>query len=262
MYRRRRAWVNAVFLLVTLVINGLGAMGLIGGLSQKQISDMYLTLITPSPATFSIWSLIYILLMLLVGSMIFRQNESYYKELVDEISDLYRISCVLNIIWIISFSFLLVELSVLFIFAFAIVLSLICLKLLKINDNKHILAPLTFGIYTGWLFIATVVNIAAALVKIKWTAFNMEPEIMASLTLILALGLVYMVIRRIKNIIFPLPIAWAYFGIYSFLNSQSGFNGQFKTLSLVSLIGIGVLLLISVIQFYKNNYYILDRRID
>ena len=54
MNRVKKAWVNLIFLAVTLVINTLGAKGLINGLTQKQISDMYITLITPSPATFSI----------------------------------------------------------------------------------------------------------------------------------------------------------------------------------------------------------------
>ena len=35
--------------LFTLVINTLGAMGVINGMSQKAVSDAYPTLITPSP---------------------------------------------------------------------------------------------------------------------------------------------------------------------------------------------------------------------
>lgn len=56
--RRKQALINGVFFLVTLVVNGLGAAGKINGLSQKEISDRYVTLITPSASTFSIWSLI------------------------------------------------------------------------------------------------------------------------------------------------------------------------------------------------------------
>ena len=58
-----KAWINVLFLAVTLVINTFGALGLINGLSQKEISDMFVTLITPSPATFRIWSVIYSLLI-------------------------------------------------------------------------------------------------------------------------------------------------------------------------------------------------------
>lgn len=54
MERTRKAWINAILFAVTLVVNTMGALGVINGLSQKEISDRYITLITPSSATFSI----------------------------------------------------------------------------------------------------------------------------------------------------------------------------------------------------------------
>lgn len=74
-----KAWINGFFLLVTLVINIFGASGLINGLTQKQISDMYVTLITPSPATFSIWGVIYSLLLISTIVMIVKQDDPYYR---------------------------------------------------------------------------------------------------------------------------------------------------------------------------------------
>ena len=41
MDKLKKAWINALFLIVTLVINTLGAVGLINGLTQKQISNRY-----------------------------------------------------------------------------------------------------------------------------------------------------------------------------------------------------------------------------
>ena len=149
MDKTKKAWVNGLFFVVTLVINTLGALGLINGLSQKQISDMYVTLITPSPSTFSIWSIIYSLLLISVIVMIVKKDDPYYECAVNHISVLFRISCILNITWIVAFSYLQIELSVLFIIGFVITLSLICLELLKISYRKHWLLPLSFGIYTG-----------------------------------------------------------------------------------------------------------------
>ena len=60
MKERKKAIINLLILFLTFVINALGALGLINGYSQKEVSDRYLTLITPSPTTFSIWSIIYI----------------------------------------------------------------------------------------------------------------------------------------------------------------------------------------------------------
>ncbi len=155
----KKAWLNGFFLLATLAVNALGATGMINGLTQKQISDMYVTIITPSPATFSIWSVIYSLLIISVIVMIVKKDDSYYRRAVEQITVLFIISCLFNMAWIVTFSYVQIELSVLFIFGFVITLALICQRLLQIQDGKRWLLPLTFGIYTGWLFIATVVNI-------------------------------------------------------------------------------------------------------
>ncbi len=64
MERTKKAWINLVLLAVTLAVNTLGALGVINGLSQKEVSDRFPTLITPSPSTFSIWGVIYGLVIL------------------------------------------------------------------------------------------------------------------------------------------------------------------------------------------------------
>ena len=100
MGKSNKAWINVLFLVVTLIVNTLGAIGLINGLSQKQISDMYVTLVTPSPATFSIWSVIYSLLILSLVMLLVKKNDPYYQKATDRISVLFWISCLFNIAWI------------------------------------------------------------------------------------------------------------------------------------------------------------------
>jgi benzodiazapine receptor len=255
----KKVWINALFLAVTLAINTLGALGLINGLSQKEISDMYVTLITPSPSTFNIWSVIYSLLILSIVVMIAKKDTPYYKRAVSQITTLFRISCILNMAWIIAFSYIQIELSVLFIFGFVITLSLICLELLKINDGKHWLLPLTFGIYAGWLFIATVVNTAAMLVKLEWNGFGIADDTWAIIILIVAILLVVGLLSKIRNAVFSLPIAWAYFGIYQFLNSPEGFKGEFGLVQNIALAGMVVLVVLAAIQFYRNRFALISK---
>ncbi|MGB3368389.1 MAG: TspO/MBR family protein [Acidaminobacteraceae bacterium] len=257
MDRVKKAWINGLFLIATLVVNGLGAAGLINGLSQKEISDMYITLITPSPSTFSIWSIIYILLFASLIMMIVKKDDPYYQKAIDQITVLYRISCLLNIAWIVMFSYLQIELSSLFIFSFLIVLSMICTKLKDIHVKKRFLLPLTFGLYTGWLMIATLVNIAAMLVKLNWDGFGIAYEYWAVITLISALVIVFLVLRSLQNASFPLAIAWAYFGIYQFLIAPEGFKGEYILLQTVSLVGMVILIGIAAIQLYKNHFDLL-----
>lgn len=257
MDRTKKAWINLILLAATLFINTLGAIGLINGLSQKQISDMYVTLITPSPSTFSIWSFIYSLLIVSVIVMIVKKKDPYYQRAVDQISVLFWISCLFNIAWIVTFSFILVELSVLFILGFVITLSLICLKLLKIEDGRRWLLPLSFGLYTGWLFIASVVNIAAALVKLQWNGFGIADHTWAIVMLIIAVFLVIFVLLKNRNAAFPLPVAWAYLGIYQFLKLPEGFKGEFVLLQTTALIGMAVLIGAAAIQLYRNHFSLL-----
>ncbi len=257
MKNKTKSWINAILLIATLIFNGMGAFGLINGLSQKEVSDMYPTLITPSPSTFSIWSVIYTFLIISIVVMIVKNNDSYYKRAIDEISFLFWVSCALNIIWIVSFSYNLIGLSTIFIFAFLIVMVLIVKRIGKIQIDRKWLLPITFGLYSGWLFIATVVNIAAWLVKIEWNRFGIAPEIWSVIILFIAVGLTSLVLLSTKNAVFPLPIAWAYFGIYKYLVAPGGYQGEFGMLQNVALIGIVFLIGLSGIQLYKNHYNVM-----
>ena len=230
MKERKKAIINILLLFLTLVINALGALGLINGYSQKEVSDRYLTLITPSPTTFSIWSIIYILVILSCILMIIRSDNDYYKNVINRITSLFRFSSLFNILWIISFSYLQLELSVIFIVAFLFSLSLILEKLLSIKSKGHFIIPLSFGISdTLWAFTI----------------------------LIVAVVIVFLVNVKNKNAVFPLPIAWAYFGINNFLKSSQGFSGSYPILEKASIVGMILLIMISIFRFYKNNYKII-----
>ncbi|MFW6249280.1 MAG: TspO/MBR family protein [Bacteroidota bacterium] len=259
MKRITKSWLNAILLVITLIVNAMGAFGLINGLSQKEVSDMYPTLITPASYSFSIWSVIYTFLIISIIVMIIKNKDSYYAQAIDKISFLFWLSCALNIVWIISFSYNLIGLSTIFIFAFLIVMVLIIKLIGEIQTKSRWLLPITFGLYTGWLFIATVVNIAAWLVKIEWGRFGIPSEIWSVIILLVAVGLTLLVILRTKNAIIPIPIAWAYFGIYNNLLAPEGFQGQYGLLQNVALIGMVLLVGLFAIQLYKNRYNIMPQ---
>ena len=59
--------VNIVVFIVTITVNMLaGSTTLLNGVTSGEISDMYLTLITPAGFTFSIWGIIYMLLLVFI----------------------------------------------------------------------------------------------------------------------------------------------------------------------------------------------------
>jgi len=261
MDRTKKALLNALFLVVTLGVNTFGALGFINGLSQKAISDMYVTLITPGPSTFSIWSIIYALLIISIIAMIIKKNDPYYQNVIDRISPLFWISCLLNMAWIVSFSYVLLEISLIFILLFVMMLALICRQLLQIQE-RNVLLPLTFGLYTGWLFIASVVNTAAVLVKLNWNGFGINFEIITIITLVISVILIFLVNTQLRNAVFPLPVAWAFFGIREFLASPNGFNGEYGLLQIVALVGMAVLVGIAAIQLYINRFSLIPNPTD
>lgn len=257
MNTKKKVGLNALFFIVTLVVNALGSFGVFNGMSQSDVSDKYFTLITPSGFTFSIWSLIYGLLAISLVMLYLRREKSYYQKALDKITPLFIISSLLNMAWIVLFSFELVELSTVFILAYTIVLALICKQLLSLNDGKHFLLPLTFGLNTGWLMIATVVNVAASLVKIDWNGFGLSDNIWTMITLILAILIVLFVTNQTQNAAIPLPIAWAYYGIHQSLATEHA--GDYGLIQIIAIIGIAVLIGVAAIQFYKNNYHVLPK---
>lgn len=219
---------------------------------------MYLTLITPAPFTFRIWSLIYSLLIISVIVMIIKKDDDYYQNAVDEITGLFRVSCILNMAWIFAFSYVQIELSVLLIFAFLATLLLICFKLRRIQIKKQFLLPLTFGLYTGWLFIASFVNLAALFVKLNWSFFGIGNEIVAISMIVIVIILTIVAQSQVRNSVFPLPIAWAHWGIYVFLKAPNGFNGEFNILQITALVGMAFLTFMSLGCFYRNNFSIIQ----
>lgn len=254
MKRLTKAWFSLVLLVVTLVINGMGAFGFFNGLSQKAVSDRYLTLITPAPFTFSIWSVIYALLISALIVMIVKNKEAYYGLAIDRITYLFWLSCGLNMVWIVSFSYTWIGVSTILIFGFAITLSLIVKQIGTIQTGNHWLLPAAFGMYAGWLLIATVVNTAAWLVMMKWNGLGIAPEFWGIIVEAVAVALAGVITLTTRNMVFPLPIAWGYFGIHQFLLAPEGFQGQFGTLPIVTLVGIVLLLGIAGFQFVKNRF--------
>lgn len=255
METQKKIGLNALFLVGTLIVNALGAFGFINGTTQSDVSDQYSTLITPSGFTFSIWSVIYGLLIISLIVIYMKRGDSYYRRAIDKITPLFIISCVLNMAWIILFSFVLVEISTLVIFAYTITLALICKQLLEIHVGHHFLLPLTFGLYTGWLMIATVVNIASSLVKMDWNGFGLSDDLWTILVLIVAVILVMYVTYNTENAALPLSVAWAYYGIFQ--NLKTAHDGNDGFLQIIAIIGLVVLIGMAAIQFYRNRYGVL-----
>lgn len=205
---------------------------------------MYQTKITPAGFAFSIWGLIYTLLILTLGWLFYKREEVKAAQVIDAIGYRFILSSLANIAWVILFSYLQIAFSTIMIAILLLSLTSILMSFKKADSKLNPFYTITFGLYAGWVLIATVVNIAAALVQIEWGGFGIDELVWATIIIVIAVAIVYYVAYRTTNVMIPLPVAWAYYAI---------FVGEELT---VALLGMVVLVGIAIYQLYRNHYSI------
>jgi len=99
---------NLVAYIFMVTLNTLSITLPLGGKTTEELSDLYNNPFTPAGFTFSIWSIIYTLL--LIFSIIplvnyFRGKEKKNKLVEKNIGYLYALSCLLNGLWILAWQF-------------------------------------------------------------------------------------------------------------------------------------------------------------
>lgn len=212
MNRKKKSIINIAVYIIMLIINYLGASGFINGLKQKDVSDMFHTSITPAGFTFSIWGVIYLLILISLINMYFNTDIGHNAFFIDKISNIFILSCIFNILWIISFSYVKIFLSLIFIIFLMVSILLI---LIRISDryNNKILYKIAFGLYGGWLLAASFVNAAAYLTYLGAADFNMNSGVFALISLLLICLLSLFLYKYHKNLFYYISIIWAFIGI-------------------------------------------------
>ncbi len=213
-----KEYLPVIVTLLTIISNSLGG-------NIKEISNKYIksNIITPAPFTFSIWGLIY--------SLLLYTTFIYHKDiLTGNIFSLFIISAILNATWIQVWGKNLV-LSSFILLLLALTLIMITYELYKNNANKILLY--TFGIYTTWAIIASIINLSTTLIEND----IIDNKIMKIIILIILsiLPLFFNKIFNKTNIAMLLTIIWASFGI---IMKDSNNNLMFIIPILVSLIWI------------------------
>jgi benzodiazapine receptor len=200
----------------TILVNWLSAKGYINNVTPEIISDKYPTFITPAGYAFAIWSLIY---LGLIAFSIYQALPSKFERF-RSIRTIYILSCVANCAWIYFWhhEMILVCLAVIFV----LLGTLVFINLnLRGGDSagENWLARVPFGIYFGWITVATILNFTIALVYLNVNFTDSATIIIASI--LIALVTILGIIMRVKLSIyvFPLPIAW---GLTAIAVEQSG----------------------------------------
>lgn len=185
---RIRPWAVLAAIPVTLAMAGIGG-GAIGGFEVQNASGGALsataTPLAPAGPAFSIWSVIYLGLLLFAVWQVLPSNRGNRR--VRAIGWLAVASLVLNALWIIAAIAGLLPLTVVIILALLVVVALIVEILRRHRPDGPLEAVVvdgTFGLYLGWVSVATIANISALLAD--WGVRPAAWEVWAIVMLVVA----------------------------------------------------------------------------
>ncbi len=211
---------SLAFFVGMLFINYGSMMGLINGVTIKELSNNYNNLFTPAPITFSVWAAIYAALFMYVIwqlKSIFSKNISPDVYMVTKkIGVLFLISCVLNAAWVFAWHYDKLFFSTL-------IMAGLLITLIKINKRisfeltktlqYQLFLKIPFGLYLGWISIAMISNVAAYLTKIEWNGFGLDPRFWQMSMVLVGSLIACWSVTKLNNVAYGVTVLWALGGI-------------------------------------------------
>lgn len=241
-----RQIINIFALGATITINALANILPINGMNSGEISDLYPSLFTPAGYVFSIWSIIY---LLLIAFIVFQALPSQKENpRLERLGYAFAASCLFNFLWIFAWHYRYVFLSELLIIGVLASL-LVCYQRLqteqvnkgelKVSRLERFTTHLAFSIYTGWLTVAVVANTCVLLLEWGITGGSFAPmwgviTVLAALTI----GAAFTYLR--KDMAYGLVLVWAFAGIAV---AQSGNTPSIVTTAIIAAVVMFVLAL-------------------
>ena len=237
---------NIIFYILTIIINSLaGGTTLIGGRLTAAVSDSNPTLVTPAGYVFSIWGIIYVLLGAFVVYQALPSRSN--RDFAQKIGWLFVLSSIINIVWIFFWQFEYLVISVLLIFLLLATLIAIYVRLgigkSKVGLDDRFAVHLPFSVYLGWITVASIANVATALVSLNWNGAGISAETWAILVVAVALVITALILITRKDIAYSLVIIWALVGIAV---KQSG-NQTIVMLTEISAVIVALMLVATII---------------
>ena len=215
--KRGLAITTVIAIFATLLINTLSNVSPPGGQNVGEIANTVLSgvLITPANYAFIIWGLIYV--GLIAYGFYQLQPAQQKNPQLWRTNKLLIIACIAQIIWIFAFTLKFFALSILPMLG-------ILLPLLGIYHNlgngtvrpswkQRWLAENPFRVYTAWISVATIVNVASALYVAGWNGWGLSDEIWTAIMLVVGAMVAGRIALIFRDIPFVLVFAWAYSAI-------------------------------------------------
>jgi hypothetical protein len=210
-----RQLIVVIATIATIVVNILANALPINGLNTGEISDSFTVYFVPAGYVFSIWGIIYLALIAYsVYQALPAQRENPYLR---AIGYPYLVSCAANIAWIFLWHYQVFVVTVPVMLL--ILLSLIGIYLRlgigreRVGLAQRLLVNLPFSIYLGWITVATVANVTAALDYLDWGGWGIAPQVWAAIMIAAATLIAVGVSLTRGDVAYVAVIVWAFVGI-------------------------------------------------
>jgi hypothetical protein len=210
---------NLIFFLLMVFVNFLANFLPLNGKTTGQLSGQYPNLFVPAGLTFSVWGVIYLSLFIfcLYQFRHFAGHRSEDFAVVRKVDVWFILSCIFNLTWIFAWHYEQVELSVALMLGLLISLIRLNIRLgvglFKSEPGEKYAVHLPFALYMGWISVATITNITAWLVNIRWDGWGFQSVVWTLLMISIATLLTLWVVGRTNSIFYGLVVIWAFAGI-------------------------------------------------
>lgn len=249
-------WIVPILFIIMIAVNALSASGFLVPYTQSEITnELYPNLLVPAGFTFSLWGIIYIGVALTM-SLDFQElrDDLFLRNFRMKVQPLNMVWMVLNILWIIFYSYDLITLSLIVIILYTIVLGILA-KLAASSQyfqGKKLFFKYPIGLHFGWLLVATTLNLNVFLVASGLDGTGGSALLWSILALVLIVVVSFAFMIAFKNIMIILPAIWALFGLVMNHQSSSSFSEANQGIMIVSLILMIATILVAAYLTFKN----------
>jgi len=255
--------INVFAIIFTIVMNALSNILSFGGVNTGEAADRFFSYFTPAGYVFSIWSVIYTLLIVFIVYQV--RTSQVNAEYLGKIGFIYLFNGIFNATWLIAFHFavdtpLLLLLTEPLILGVLVTLLYIYVKLeigvSEVPLSEKLAVHLPVSVYLGWISVATIANTASVLNE--FITFPLDTQYLwTALVLVVALLLAIIMIVKRRDFAYSLVVVWAAIGIYVKWTSVEVIPLIFWTASIVAIVIVLAIFLIPLIM-RKNpvDYYL------
>lgn len=250
--RNYTKYLAAIAFLIMLAANYAVNAFRVNGTTTGAVSDAYPNLFAPIGLTFAIWGVIYLLL----GLYTLRQlgiwrgkNPAGTDSLIHRITPLFIATSLINTLWVFAWQYKIIWLSLILIACLLAALAginhILDADVLTSGRDKW-LVKLPFSVYFGWVTVATIANMVAWLVSIRWNGWGLSDQFWT--IAVMAAGVLIGIITalRFRSAAYILVFAWAYLGILLKHVSPQYFDNRYPFVVLCAILSLAVFIFTAV----------------